>query len=168
MDSIKKNLLVSIITPTYNRASFIEETINSILNQDYKNIEYIIIDDGSTDNTQEILNKYKDKVIIYSQKNRGEAAAVNKGFSLAKGEIIGVINSDDPIYRDAVSKIIEYFLKFKDIPIIYPIIKAIKDDNLVDYAAKLNFEIIVKYFNKDIIKEKVNSMYGEIESIIKK
>ena len=85
--------LVTIITPAYNRADLIEETIHSVLEQKYPNLEYIIIDDGSKDNTLKVIKKYKDKVKIVSQKNMGETRTVNKGFSLAHGDIIAVINS---------------------------------------------------------------------------
>ncbi len=116
---MKNNPLVSIITPTYNRASFIEETINSILNQDYKNIEYIVIDDGSTDNTHELLNKYKNKLTFIKQENKGEVLTINRGFSLVKGKIIGVVSSDDFLYPNAISKIVKFFNDNEDIIVAY-------------------------------------------------
>ena len=116
---MKNNPLVSIITPTYNRASFLEETLNSILNQDYKNIEYIVIDDGSTDNTVELLDKYKNKLKYISQKNSGEVLAINKGLTLVKGEIIGVVSSDDLLYPNAVSEAVQLFTSNDNISITY-------------------------------------------------
>lgn len=86
-----KNVKVSIITPVYNCEDFIQETIDSILCQNYNNIEYIIIDDGSNDKTKSILDKYKKYANIIHQKNIGETLTVNKGYRLATGDMIGVI-----------------------------------------------------------------------------
>lgn len=112
--------LVTIITPAYNRADLIEETIKSILDQKYPNLEYIIIDDGSTDNTLAVIKKYKDKVTILSQKNMGETKTVNKGLSLAKGEIVAVINSDDPLLPGAIQEMVAYLEKHTDVLAVYP------------------------------------------------
>lgn len=98
-----KNLLdnsnypkISIVTPSYNQGQFIEETIRSIIFQGYPNLEYIIIDGSSTDNTVEIIKKY-EKYITYwvSEPDRGQSHAINKGFAIATGEIMGWLNSDD-------------------------------------------------------------------------
>ena len=94
--------LVTIITPAYNRASFLDETVNSVLAQDYPHIEYIVLDDGSKDNTKEVMEKYRDRVHFKSHPNIGETLTVNKGFTMAHGEIICVINSDDPMLSGAV------------------------------------------------------------------
>ncbi len=94
--------LVTIITPTYNRASFLDETINSVLEQDYPNIEYIVLDDGSQDNTREVMDKYRGRIHFESHPNMGETLTVNKGFAMARGEILCVINSDDPMLRGAI------------------------------------------------------------------
>lgn len=117
---MKKYSLVTIITPTYNRAQFLEETIVSILNQDYPNIEYIVLDDGSTDNTKSVINKFKDKIIWKSHKNIGEVRTVNKGFSLAHGEIIGVVNSDDPLLPGAIREIVKFMTENPKIIVAYP------------------------------------------------
>lgn len=102
--------LVSIITPSFNQGEFIEETILSVLNQTYKNIEYIIIDGGSTDNSMEVINKYRDRIdIIVHEKDKGQTDAINKGFKLANGELVGWINSDDILYADCVEKIVELY-----------------------------------------------------------
>lgn len=94
---------VSIITPSFNSDKTIEETINSVLSQTYKNIEYIIIDGGSKDKTLEIIDKYKDKIAkIISEPDKGIYDAMNKGIKLATGEIIGILNSDDLYFDEYV------------------------------------------------------------------
>lgn len=90
--------LISIIIPTYNRYNLLEKTINSVLNQTYKNWELIIVDDGSTDGTDVLVNELSNKdsrIRYYWQKNSGESVARNKGFHLAKGDYIGYLDSDD-------------------------------------------------------------------------
>lgn len=121
--SHKKNInypLVTVITPTYNRASLLRETINSVLNQDYPNIEYIVLNDGSTDNTLEVTQKFRDKIIFESHKNIGEVKTVNKGFSMAHGDIIGVVNSDDPLLPGAISEIVKFMTLNYEIIVVYP------------------------------------------------
>src|SRR3954462_10407633 len=87
--------LVSIITPSYNHAAYIEQTIKSVREQDYPNIEHIVIDGGSTDNAVEILRKYEDRLTWVSERDGGQTNAINKGFRKATGDIMGWMNSDD-------------------------------------------------------------------------
>ena len=100
---------VSIITPSYNQSQFIERTIQSVLSQDYANIEYIIMDGGSTDGTIEILNKYSDKIIWKSEKDNGQSDAINKGLKMATGDIVAYLNSDDTYEPEAISKAVKFF-----------------------------------------------------------
>lgn len=87
---------ISIITITYNSAATVEQTILSVLDQDYKDIEYIIVDGASTDGTMEIVNRYKDRIAkIVSEKDKGLYDALNKGISMATGEVTGILHSDD-------------------------------------------------------------------------
>lgn len=106
-----KNILVSIITVTYNSEKTIERTIKSVLNQTYDNIEYIIIDGKSTDSTINIVKKYKDKfkgrLNIISEPDNGIYDAMNKGIRLASGKLIGIINSDDYYEIDAVENMVK-------------------------------------------------------------
>lgn len=112
--------LVTIITPAYNRASFLVETITSVLEQDYPNIEYIVLDDGSTDGTSVVLEGFRGRITLACHANMGETRTVNKGFSMANGEIIGVVNSDDPLLPGAVSKIVQRFCAETDLVVVYP------------------------------------------------
>lgn len=101
---------VTIVTPSYNQGQFIEETIRSVLLQNYPNLEYIIIDGGSTDNSVEIIRKYEPWLAYWvSEPDRGIYDAINKGIAMATGKIIGIINSDDWYENDAVETIIKNY-----------------------------------------------------------
>lgn len=112
--------LVSIITPAYNRASYLDETIQSILGQDYPRIEYIVLDDGSTDNTREVLAKYSGRLVWETHPNMGETRTVNKGLSMAQGDIVAVVNSDDPLLPGAVSEAVTFMQSHPDVLVAYP------------------------------------------------
>lgn len=100
MNNIPK---ISIVTVSYNAVDTIEQTISSVVNQTYENIEYIIIDGGSTDGTVDIIHKYEDRIAYWvSEPDRGIYDAMNKGIGLATGEIIGIINSDDWYEKNTV------------------------------------------------------------------
>ena len=102
-------LKISIIIPSYNTAQFIEETIQSILNQNYSNFECIVIDGGSSDGTVDILKKYENKIIWISEKDRGQSDAINKGLKLASGDIVAYLNADDVYERDSFQKVAKFF-----------------------------------------------------------
>ncbi len=100
--------LVSIITVVFNGAKYIEQTINSVLNQSYKNIEYIIIDGGSTDDTVNIIKHYENKIDYWqSERDEGIFFAMNKGISLTNGELIGILNADDFYLPDTIKNVVE-------------------------------------------------------------
>jgi len=115
-----KNPLVSIITPTYNRADFLVETIESVLSQNYSNFEYIVLDDGSKDKTIDILKRYENRIKWFSHSNMGETLTVNKGFSISNGEIIIVVNSDDPLLPNAISTGVSFLLQNPNKIVAYP------------------------------------------------
>ena len=111
---------ISIVTPSYNQEEFIEKTILSVLNQNYPNLEYIIIDGGSTDRSVEIIKKY-EKYLAYwvSEKDEGQSDAINKGFKKSSGEILAWLNSDDLYLPNTLFKIRNAFEKDNRIKFIY-------------------------------------------------
>lgn len=99
---------ISIITPSYNQGAYIEETIQSVLNQNYPNLEYIIIDGGSTDNSVDIIKKFADRISYWiSEPDEGMYHALQKGFERSTGEIMGWINSDDMLHPKSLFTIAE-------------------------------------------------------------
>lgn len=119
-------MLVSIITPSYNQAAFLEKTIRSVLEQDYPEIEYIVVDGGSTDGSLEIIQRYQDRLAWWvSEKDRGQTDAINKGFAQARGEIIAWLNSDDTYEPGAVREAVEYFQRHPEVGLVYGHVKFI-------------------------------------------
>lgn len=138
-DGIKEkmslNPYVSIITVVFNGEKYLEQTILSVINQTYKNIEYIIIDGGSTDSTLNIIQKYSDRIDCWiSEPDKGIYHAMNKGIALARGELIGIINSDDWYELNAIEEVIKVYKG--NSTIIYGLMRHVINENFAEvYAA---------------------------------
>ncbi len=111
---------ISIITVVLNNAEYIEECIKSVLDQTYKNIEYIVVDGGSTDGTVEIIKKYENKIAKWiSEPDRGIYDAMNKGIQLASGDVVGILNSDDVYYDESVLQCIAKVMENQSVDACY-------------------------------------------------
>src|SRR5919206_3917015 len=98
--------LVSIVTPSYNQAAYLEETIRSVLEQRYEPLEYVVVDDGSTDGSVEVAKRYADRLTLIRQENSGQPAAINRGFGETRGELMGYLNSDDTLLPGALDAMV--------------------------------------------------------------
>ncbi len=109
MEKTGKNPLISVIIPTYNRGWIIKEAIDSVLAQDYVNYELIVVDDGSTDNTHDILNSYQNNFLILRQNNKGVSSARNRGLAAASGHFVAFLDSDDIWLPQKLSQQVDFF-----------------------------------------------------------
>ena len=134
---------ISIIMPSYNQAKYIERSILSILNQDYKNLELIVVDGGSTDETCEIIKKYDSSIYKWvSEIDQGQSDALNKGFSWATGDIYGWLNSDDIYLPGAFKVTVEALRKNINKKIVYGDWLSIdQDDNILDLNYAFDFNL---------------------------
>ena len=148
---------ISIVTPSYNQGKYIEETIRSITMQGYPNLEYIVVDGGSTDNTVDIIKKYeKDITWWVSEKDNGQTHAINKGFERATGDILAYINSDDLYMPYSFRLVAELFDQHK-IDWLTGIQSRLVSENVI--APKRD---AVKLFSRDLYKKgyHVGSLFG--------
>lgn len=157
---------ISIIIPTYNRANLIGKSINSVLNQTFKDFEIIIVDDGSTDNTENIVKNFDDRRIRYikNKRNKGACAARNAGIKIAKGKYIAFQDSDDEWLPEKLEKQIKFFRTAKSkIGIVYTAYWQIKNGNKIYMPPKR-----VKQRNGNIYKELLKSSFIGNQTILLK
>ena len=129
---MKRQPLVSIVTPSYNQARFLESTIQSVLAQDYPAIEYIVGDGGSSDGSVEIIQKYADRLAYWvSETDQGQTDAINKGFAKASGEVLAWLNSDDTYEPHAVSEAVAFLQAHPDVGMVYG------DANFIDLQGRV-------------------------------
>jgi len=124
---------ITIITPSYNRAHLLRETIDNILSQDFGDFEYLIIDDGSKDNTKEVVKPYlKDpRVQYFYHDNKGESATVNRGWQMAKSPLVVIVNSDDPVKPGFLKTVVNFMNKNQEVIVGYP------DWDMIDEKGKI-------------------------------
>ncbi|WP_051203266.1 glycosyltransferase family 2 protein [Hugenholtzia roseola] len=157
---------ITVVTPSFNQGKFLEETILSVLNQNYPNLEYIVIDGGSRDNSVEIIQKYAEKIAYWESKpDKGQTQALNKGFARASGEILTWICSDDLLEPEALFKAAHYFNQNANISLIHGSTKLIQEGkpsrlsagfapNLaLDYFSHLPFPQPSSFFKRQILVE---------------
>lgn len=145
--------LVSIVTPSFNQAEYLEETIRSVLEQDYPRIEYIVIDGGSTDGSVDVIKKYEDRIAFWvSERDRGQTDAINKGLERAKGEILAWINSDDTYHPKAVGEAVEFLMNHPNVAMVYA------DCNFIDEQGR----VIGKFASRQTDYKKLRRGYVHI------
>jgi glycosyltransferase involved in cell wall biosynthesis len=145
--------LVTIVTPAHNRAALLEQAIESVLAQDYPAIEHIIVDDGSTDSTPEVLKRYRH-VIAVSHPNCGEQRTVNRGWGMATGKFICTLNDDDILLPGAVREAVAAFQQRPDVLVFYP------DFQIIDDSSRVLRNVVVREFDFVEMLRRVDCLPG--------
>ena len=133
--------LVTVVIPTYNQAKYLEKSINSILGQSYENIELIVVNDGSTDDSMRVLDQYCNDFSIIHQDNAGQSASMNRGWDNTSGEILSYLSSDDILKPEAVSHAVTYFHEHMHIDMVYG------DYDLIDDHGNIIKKILAPEFD---------------------
>jgi glycosyltransferase involved in cell wall biosynthesis len=152
---VRPEPLVSIITPSFNQGRFLTATIRSVIEQDYPNIEYIVMDGGSTDDSVAVLQSFSDRIDYWeSRPDRGQSHAINKGLQRARGEVLGWLNSDDVLLPDTVSQVVETFLKNPEADVVYGRLERIDEEGCfvpTPLLPKDKLEYSTKYLLKECL-----------------
>ncbi len=170
---------ISVITASYNQGQFLERTILSVINQGYPNLEFIIIDGGSTDNSLEIIKKYENHLYYWvSEKDNGQADAINKGFKIATGDLLCFQNSDDIFYKNSFKLVSEFYKKHPEFDVYFGDILMIDAyDKVLEILKTDNFDIKAQilegmqvfnqssYFKKNL-GEKLGYIDGNLKFVI--
>jgi glycosyltransferase involved in cell wall biosynthesis len=139
--SVNEQPLVTLVTPTRNQAQFLAATIDSVLAQDYQPLEYIVLDDGSTDETRDVLARYDSRLRWRSHANIGQAATLNKGWAMGRGEFIGYLSSDDCLNPGAIRQLVQALRAHPEAVVAYA------DFDLVDVAGRYLRHVRTEDFN---------------------
>ena len=161
MLDISSSPKVSVITPSYNQGGFIEETINSILDQTYKNVEYIIVDGFSADCTLKVIAKYSASISkVISEKDAGQSDAINKGIRLATGDLITWLNSDDLLEPQAIELAVSTFIEHPEIDFVYGDVKLVDEkSNQIGLLKGQQIRTPDVFFNMDLPIPQQGSMW---------
>jgi glycosyltransferase involved in cell wall biosynthesis len=146
---------ITIVTPSFQQVRYLERTIQSVLGQDYPNLEYLVMDGGSTDGSVEILKRYEGRCVWTSEKDAGQSDAVNKGLARAKGEIVGWLNSDDTLAPGALLRIGGYYRDHPDAEFLYGHVNLIDaDDRILTrlFAVPTNSDELIR-FNRNLFSQ---------------
>lgn len=142
---------VSVITPSYNQAEFLEQTILSVLNQHYPDLEYIVVDGNSNDGSVDIIRKYEDRITWWvSEPDHGQAEAINKGFSRATGEIVAWLNSDDLYLQGAMQSAVDYLMANPSCGLVYGDVLSLGEHDL-----PINLQRFSQYDLPDLMKFRI-------------
>lgn len=163
-----ERLTFSVVIPSYNQGKYLERTIKSILNQNYKKIELIIIDGGSSDNSLEVIKKYESSINYWvSESDEGQADALNKGFSKATGDILCWLNSDDIFLPETISTVNNIFITNSNTHFIYGNIYMInEDDKIIDYHKSIDFHFPTHIYVGGIFQQPSTFWKRELYNIV--
>ncbi|RKY06138.1 MAG: glycosyltransferase [Planctomycetota bacterium] len=162
------SVCVSIITPSFNQGEYLEETIQSVLNQSYSNIEYLLIDGGSKDNSVDIIKKYENRIDYWiSEPDKGQADAINKGLKRANGDLVCWVNSDDILYPDYIAKRVQQFKENPNAGMIYGDIEKGPDPSIrrLRKGRQTSIKRMLKYAECPIPQQSAMWRHNVIEKI---